>query len=99
MVRRRLAYSLPSQKRVISQAVQKLEQLSHSSLISLHYSEHKEGYFSLYYEYVHLTLEKWIVNLGDDVLEGLKNQMLDLSCFLNASGVVFTFEPRFVGVN
>lgn len=94
-----MAYSSPTQKRVISQAVQKLEQLSHSSLIKFYYSEHKEGSFSLYFEYVHLTLEKWIINLGDDVLDSLKNQMLDLSRFLNAGGVAFTFDPRFVGVN
>ena len=76
-----------------------MEQLSHSSLIKLHYSEHEEGSFNFYYEYVHLTLEKWIINLGDDVLDSLKSQMLDLSNFLNASGIAFTFDPRFVGVN
>ena len=76
-----------------------MEQLSHSSLIKLHYSEHEEGSFNFYYEYVHLTLEKWIINLGDDVLGSLKSQMLDLSNFLNASGIAFTFDPRFVGVN
>lgn len=48
---------------------------------------------------MHITLEKWIVNLGDDVLDNLKNQMLDLSSYLNANGIAFTFDPRFVGLN
>lgn len=37
-------------------------------------------------------MEKWILDLGDDIWEILKNQMLDLALFLNKKQVFFTFD-------
>ena len=45
--------------------------------------EKEEEVIYFYYDYAHLNMEKWILDLGDDIWEKLKNQMLDLAAFLN----------------
>lgn len=49
-----------------------LEGLESEFLISLHHSERSsDNKYHFYYEYAPLRMERWILDLGDDVLEEL----------------------------
>ena len=49
-----------------------LSSLESEFLIVLHHSERAaDNKFHFYYEYAPLTIEKWILDLGDDVVEEL----------------------------
>jgi hypothetical protein len=46
-----------------------------------------------------LTVEKWLLDLGDDVLEELEFEMLNLATYLTQAGIRFRFEPRKIGLS
>ena len=49
-----------------------LGSLDSEYLVGLHHWEQGgDGRFHFYYEYAPLTVEKWLLDLGDDVLEEL----------------------------
>lgn len=52
--------------------VQLMETMKHEHLIRIEKSEmHGEDQVLLYYEYVPLTLEKWVLDLGEDFLNDI----------------------------
>lgn len=54
--------------------------------------EKEETHVYFYFEYVHLNIEKWVLDLGDEMWETLKNQMFELATFLNKNHIFWTFE-------
>lgn len=69
-----------------------LGSLDSDYLIALHHWEHSnDGKFHFYYEYAPLTVEKWLLDLGDDVLEELEFEMLNLATYLTQAGIRFRF--------
>lgn len=92
LVRKKLVCSSKSQSDAINKTAILLQDLRNPNLINFHHLEKEEGLTYFYYEYAHLTLEKWILDLGDDIWEILKNQMLDLAVFLNKNLIFFTFD-------
>jgi hypothetical protein len=92
LVRKKFICSSKSQSDAISKTATLLQDLRNPNLINFHHLEKEEGLIYFYYEYAHLTLEKWLLDLGDDMWQILKNQMLDLAVFLNKNLIFFTFD-------
>ena len=44
-------------------------------------------------------MERWILDLGDDVLEELEFEMLNLATYLTQSGIRFQFDPKGIGLS
>jgi hypothetical protein len=53
----------------------------------------------LYYEYVHLTPEKWVHDLGEDFVDDLEFQLLSLANSLTQQSIKFRFDPRCLGLD
>jgi hypothetical protein len=100
VVRKKLVYHSPAQLEIIKKMVQFLSTLDSEFLIQLRSCENNGGgEFYFYYEYVPLTLEKWILDLGDDILEELEFEMLTLANYLTQHSIKFRFEPRLLGLS
>ena len=52
-----------------------------------------------YYEYVPLTVDKWVLEMGEELIKELQFQLLNLTSYLTQNGVKFTFSPRCVGLS
>ena len=46
-----------------------------------------------------LTLEKWILDLGDDILDELQAQMMSLARYLTKQDIKFRFDPYCLGLS
>ena len=77
---------------MITQTGSFLKGLRNNFLINFHHMEKEETHIYLYFEYAHLNIEKWILDLGDEMWERLKNQMFELANFLNKSQFFWTFD-------
>lgn len=48
---------------------------------------------------MHLTLEKWCHDLGEDFVDDLEFQLLSLASFLTQQNIKFSFDPRCMGLD
>lgn len=46
-----------------------------------------------------MSIDKWLLDLGEDVLEQLEFELTTLAVYLTDSGVKFAFDPKFVGLS
>lgn len=100
LVRKKLVYQSPAQLEIIKKMVTFLSTLESEFLIQLRHCESSgSGEFYFYYEYVPLTLEKWILDLGDDILEELEFEMLSLANYLTQHSIRFHFDPSALGLS
>ena len=53
----------------------------------------------LFYEYVPLTLEKWILDVADEIVDELEFEMLALANYLTHENIKFNFDPKCLGFN
>jgi hypothetical protein len=100
LVRKKLIYHNAGQLEIIKKMVQFLSTLENDFLIKLRHCENGgTGEFYFYYEYVPLTLEKWILDLGDDILEELEFELLSLANYLTQHNIRFHFDPSALGLS
>lgn len=72
LVHKKLTFYSERELEILKKMSQFLGSLDSDYLISLHHFEQgNDNKFHFYYEYAPLTLEKWILDLGDDVLQEL----------------------------
>ena len=99
LVRKKLFVCSKDQQAVLLRTAEVLQQLNHPFLINLRGFEQQGNAVYFYYQYAPLTIEKWILDLGDAVVDGLKHQMLALAAFLNCRGISFAFSPQQLGLS
>lgn len=99
LVRKKLFLCSQQQQAVLQRTAEVLRSVRHPFLINLRafQQQHNSAYF--YYQYVHLTIERWILDLGQEIIDRLKRQMLALAAYLNQHGLCFTFSPQQLGLS
>lgn len=100
LVRKRLIFHSEKELEIIKKMVGFLEGVSHDNLVNFSHAERAADHtVHFYYEYVPLTLEKWVLDLGDDVVEELELAMVGLANYLTSQGIRFVFDPRCLGLS
>jgi len=52
----------------------------------------------LYYEYTPLRLERWLIDVNEEMVHILKQQLIDLTEYLTRLSINFQFNPRSIGL-
>ena len=73
LVRKNLIYEGNNQLNIIQKMKGILQSLEHENLIGFkHAAEMAPNTYSFFYEYVPLNIDKWLLDMGEDVLEQLQ---------------------------
>lgn len=99
LVRKKLYICSQQQQELLVRTAEVLQSVSHPFLINLRGFHQQDNKAYFYYQYAHLTIEKWILDLGEEIVDRLQHQMLALAAFLNQRGVCFTFSPEQLGLS
>lgn len=99
LVRKKLHICSQQQQQVLLRTAEVLQSVSHPFLINLRGCQQQDSTAYFYYQYAHLTIERWILDLGEEIVDRLKHQMLALAAFLNQRGVCFAFSPQQLGLS
>lgn len=98
-MRKKLVYQNAGQLEIIKKMAEFIATLESEHLVQLLGWESHSGEAFFYYEYVPLTLERWILDLGDDILDELEFEMLSLAGYLAQQGIKFRFDPALLGLS
>jgi hypothetical protein len=100
LVHKKLIYHSEKELEILKKMSAFISSLESEFLISLHHAERTpDNKYHFYYEYAPLTIEKWILDMGDDVLEELEFEILNLATYLTQNGIKFKFNPRNLGLS
>lgn len=76
-----------------------LKAARHENLVNLEKALEEEDRIEVFYEYVPFRLEKWLLDINEDLIHTLQEQMLDLAEYLCRSSIRFTFDPESIGLS
>ena len=100
LVCKSLVYSSPAERDILLKMKELMSSLQNDHLIALHHAtHHHNGIFEVYYEYAPLALERWVLEVGDDLVEQLELEMVCLARYLSQAGIKFRFNPSNVGLS
>lgn len=76
-----------------------LKAARHDNLVNLQKVMTTGDQVELHYEYVPFRLEKWVVDINEDLVDVLQEQMLELADYLSRSTIKFSFDPHSIGLS
>lgn len=96
---KKLNFSSSEEYDMIQHMVHFLKAAKHENLVNLEKVLTNEDQIQLYYEYAPFRLEKWVVDINEDLIESLQEQMLELADYLCRSSIKFSFDPDCLGLS
>ena len=79
LVHKELPFANQEQKEMVAQMVHFIKTIKHPYLVNLANTTEEPNACHLYYEYVPIKLESWLLAVNPDLTEDLEEQLLELT--------------------
>lgn len=84
---------------MIKQMAYFLKAARHDHLVNVDRMLEGQDYVELYYDYVPMRLEKWLLDVNEELVGVLEEQLVEVAEYLTRCSLKFDFDPACVGLS
>jgi hypothetical protein len=89
MVKKTLHYSNETEYDMIQHMVHFIKIAKHEHLVNIIQVKEGGDCVELYYEYAPLKLERWIIDVNEEIAVSMENQLIELAEYLTRASIKF----------